>query len=61
MFPDIFAAGAAHPDRNATGLGTALWRCDLGAELPLLAGSSTIGIRPLAEVHDRRLSDGPIE
>ena len=24
---------------NATGLKTALWRCDLGADLPLLAGS----------------------
>lgn len=25
---------------HALGLRTALWRCDLGAELPLLAGSS---------------------
>jgi len=34
---------------NATGLRTAIWRGDLGTELPLLADVSP---RPLAEVHD---------
>lgn len=48
-------------DVKATGLRTALWRCDLGAELPHWAGSATVGIRPKPEVHDRRLSGGPLE
>jgi len=43
---------------NTTGLRTALWRGDLGAELPHLADGSP---RPLTEVHDRRLSGVPIE
>jgi hypothetical protein len=37
---------------NATGLRTALWRGDLGTELPLLADVSP---RPKAGVHDRPL------
>ena len=40
---------------HATGLRSALWRGDLGAELPLVADGSP---RPLAEVNDRRLSGG---
>jgi hypothetical protein len=41
------------PNVNATGLRTALWRCDLdSAELPHLADGSP---RPKAEVHDRPL------
>ncbi|CBK43517.1 protein of unknown function [Nitrospira defluvii] len=39
---------------NATWLRTALWRFDLGAELPLLADGSP---RPKPEVHDRPLSE----
>lgn len=38
---------------DAAGLKTALWRCDPGAELPLLADQ-----RQKAEVHDRPLLEG---
>jgi len=39
---------------NATGQRSALWRGDLGTELPLLTDVSP---RPQAEVHDRPLSE----
>jgi|CXWL01.1.fsa_nt_gi hypothetical protein len=40
MFSTTALGAPLNKNVNVTGLKTALWRCDLGAELPLVAGSS---------------------